>query len=761
MNDYTDFKVGHKTTLAQKNANGQRWIKYWVKHYAGHRSAAATSLHEHFSPAKTKHEWYQAYNGEFSEEYFQGVDALFKHKKEGEIEEDKGYRGSIYELKGFNLIRPLIDILIGDFTERPFAHAVKVNNPDAVSKLLEAEHEQIMDYLAKTFEQRFAANKGEQSGELPPLSKVKEEFNLNYKDERAITGQKALEYLMDDQKVFHKLKQLVFDYFVGGRGVSLKEIRNDEVYYSRVNPLEFKRDETTEFAEDASWAVISKQMNLSDIMDRYYKDINKVQKLLDSDERVNPLEELTKNNKHTLDPTFTVDIVYFKTFVKIGLLSYLDEFGTEQVIEVPDDYVPEEDESLEIVWVNTVFTGEVVDSKYFFNLGPYFVQRNRMNNSSECKLPVNDIKFSAVNADLTSIPQLLKPYQKLYILTLFMMEQALANHIGQAVVLDKNSIPAGWDITKWVYYLKKIGVLVVEPEAGVNPTYASINASTIQEVQGFLSVLDKLESMCERVLNISPSRRGEMADRATTGATEAAIKRSTLASEAMFADLDYFIEVEMVGLLDVSKHAWRKGKKQIHIGSDFRSAILEIDPNNYAATDYGIIATHSTKETEYISKFKDQTIQAFAQNGGSPADLMEMALAQSVPGIRIAAEKFEQKRAKATQDQQEAEAKQAQAAQQAADQAALMDHQRELEKIDREGQWKLALAELGASPETPDTSGEDRALDERKHVTEMQSKNKKDMVDAQLKVAELGVKKYTADKQVEIAKANKNKYDKE
>ena len=72
--------------------------------------------------------------------------------------------------------------------------------------------------------------------ELPPLDKIREEFERTYKQERLVSGQDALDYMMVDLDIADMHIELYRDYLTTGHCITYKGIHHNDVVNERVYP---------------------------------------------------------------------------------------------------------------------------------------------------------------------------------------------------------------------------------------------------------------------------------------------------------------------------------------------------------------------------------------------------------------------------------------------------------------------------------------------------------------------------------------------
>jgi len=99
------------------------------------------------------------------------------------------------ELRTYPLIKPAVDLLIGEKLKRPFNFSCIITNPDVITIKEEAKKEAILENMYQWFINRLndsGFETGVESEEVELPEHVEQIFERNWKDHRAIIAQNAL-----------------------------------------------------------------------------------------------------------------------------------------------------------------------------------------------------------------------------------------------------------------------------------------------------------------------------------------------------------------------------------------------------------------------------------------------------------------------------------------------------------------------------------------------------------------------------------------
>mgnify|MGYP003345601628 CR=1 FL=1 len=595
------------------------------------------------------------------------------------------------KMRNYPIIKPIIDLLLGEKSKRPLEYTVTVQNSDAVSIKEEALKNLILQNLRQRFlmELANAGQLGMQQGEVeePPLPKqIQEEFNRSYKDRRAIKGQASLNYIMYFNEIYDKLQKQWFHFLVAGECYSHKGVRRNEPFYEVINPMDvdFDKDPDIDFVEDADWAIIRKFSHASTIVDAYGDYLTEEQ-VLDLENPTHTSAEAyllyrvqasgadSNMNRNRLIEVITV---YWKSRKRIGFLSYINPMtGVPETTSVEDGFkMPAELKELgakvEWEWVNEVWEGTRIDGRFYIRVNPVANQRTSLDNPSLCKLPINGRKYSDINSQNVSVVSLGIPYQLNYNIYKYRLELAIARSKDIIAQFDINMIPKNWDMDKFMYFVEGTGIAWVDyNKEGIqlSPQHQSVLDMSIKTINQYLTLLESIMLEWEKVSGVTRQRQGQMGTYEGKATSQQSIVQSSHITEDIFRKFSHFEQRELQGLLDYSKVAWINGKKSMFVLPDGSVDDVDIEPLTHMESEYGIFVSDAGKDVERMQKIEGLT-QAALQNGTPLSSIISIFESNSFAQIKdkvIQAEKAAQELAKAQQQaEQEAKAQEMQMQQQ-------------------------------------------------------------------------------------------------
>ena len=686
----------------------------------------------HFGELQT---YYDLYNSKFNEKDFQRITNPF-HVKDG-------FPATPQD---FNIVRPKVDLLIGEETKRPLNFKVCRTSQDATSELMDKQKELLQQYILQSITARMDPKQQQQfqqqieSGEIMPPEQIAKYMDKDYKDVIENTAYHALCYLREKLSLDNEFVKGWKDGLIAGMEFYYVGVINAEPYVERVNPLEFSFDKTPglEFVEDGAWCCRKMRMPITEIYDRYYdkideKDLSKLEDMINAVPArnygdKNPIDDFNKIMWFNHDNPMTDDYgkahinvwhVCWKSFKKIFYVTTQDESGQTQIDIVDESYIPVGNElNIEPDWIIEVWEGYRAGEDMFFGIQPIEYQHVSIDNPNSQKLPYCGAIYSATNSKPRSLVSILKPLQYMYIVLWYRLELAIARDKGKVVNMDITQIPKSMSITpeRWLHYLSSVGVNFINPyEEGWNITGreggkpSSFNQITALDltmsnvISEYIQLMDKIEQLAGTITGITEQRQGAITSSELVGNVERSVQQSSHITEPLFWVHNQCKRNVLNMLLNTAKGIWQEtGKSKLqYIFDNGERAFLDIEPKFYFE-DMDVFVSDTSKDIERINKLQ-QLIQPAMQNGASLLEAAEVLTTDNFNMLKQKLKDMQTRQEQMQQQQQQQEAKQQQQLQQMQNEAKqqelmLQEAQMDLDryKIDQDNATKITVAEISA-----------------------------------------------------------------
>ena len=205
----------------------KEWAKDCIRAFINRSSFSTSTKH-------TLQTYYEAYNGNLRESDYNYVTNPYN----SEAWSKKNFPA---RLRNYNVIKPIVDLLLGEKAKRPLSYQVVVRNADIESRFDKFRQTQYRQYLEQLFINEANAQgleTGQPTEEMPVPEEYMEQVMTGYKDSRAITGQEVLNYLFDWLNFEDKSQRLFFDWLVAGECYTYKDVCMNDVEYDIVSPLD-------------------------------------------------------------------------------------------------------------------------------------------------------------------------------------------------------------------------------------------------------------------------------------------------------------------------------------------------------------------------------------------------------------------------------------------------------------------------------------------------------------------------------------------
>ena len=409
--------------------------------------------------------------------------------------------------------------------------------------------------------------------------------------------------------------------------------------------------------------------------------------------------------------------VYWKSRRKIKKVkSYDPETGEETFDFYPENYIIDTDKGEEetIFWVNEAWEGTKIGKDIYIGMRPRAVQYNRLSNPSRCHFGIVGSIYNMNDDRPFSLVDMMKPYNYLYDAIHDRLNKHLAKNWGKIVQLDLAKVPKGWDVEKWLYFAKTNNLAIVdsfkEGNSGLakghlagslnNASSGVIDAEMGNIIQQEINLLDFIKMEMSDVVGISRQREGQISNRETVGGVERATLQSSHITEWLFYIHEDVKKRALECFLETAKIAL-KGRtlKFNHILGTGAIQISEIDGDEFAENDYGLIVDSSNATQELNSKL-DMLAQAALQNQALGfSTIMKLygscSLAEKQRMVESNEKKLQEQQQQ--QQQQQMEIQQMQIQQQAATEQARMEQEYKIHSEDNE--TKILIAEINSQAE--------------------------------------------------------------
>lgn len=678
-------------------------------------------------------------------------------------------------IQHYPLMNSKLNVLRGEESKRVFDYQVVVTNPNAISEIEKAKSEEMMQRVMELI-QNTAQSEEEFQQEL---EKLDDYYTYEWQDQREVRANALMNHYWKELNMTNIFNQGFMDAMAVAEEIYMCDIVGGEPVLERLNPNKVRifRSGFSNRVEDADVILIEDYWNPGKVIDTFYdvltkEDMKYIENLPNTlgqandtmdniDERFGFINSGVFVDNPTSEMFFTDGIegassllpydtagnvrvlrMFWKSRRKIKKVKYYDEFGEEQYNFYPETYVLDKDrgEEEEILWINEAWEGTKIGSDIYVNMRPRVVQYNRLSNPSRCHFGIIGTIYNLNESKPFSLVDMMKSYNYLYDAVHDRLNKLIARNWGKLIRLDLAKVPTGWEIDKWMYYAKTNSIVVEdsfkEGNMGAatgklsgamnNASSGVVDAELGNSIQMLISLLEYIKNEIGDIVGISRQREGQIANRETVGGVERSTLQSSYITEWLFVQHDDVKKRVLECFLETAKIALRGGSKKFqYIMSDNSKRIMDIDGDEFAECDYGLVIDNSSATQELKQKL-DMLAQAALQNQTlNFSSIMKLYNSSSLAEKERMVEKNEQE---LQQRQEQMQQQQMQLQQQQIQQAA-QQHEEEMQMKDqlnaRDNKTKLKIAEINSQAEAQrfaltfgETGIEDKKADTEKQKVE-------------------------------------------
>lgn len=493
-----------------------------------------------------------------------------------------------------------------------------------------------------------------------------------------------------------------------------------EVYYDELTPQQIKKltDDLSNLGDQAPLGAagnVNEAYQFYGESGTYVDETGEMGHVLDE---LNELEGGFGSNllPYDIEGNIRVVQVWWKSLRKIYKVKSFDpETGDEILDFYPETYVPDEDagEVATPLWINEMWQGTKIGDDIYVDIHPCLVQHNSISNPSRCHSGIVGTIYTVNESKPYSLVDMMKPYNYLYDAVHAKLVDLIATNWGKLLELDLAMKPKNWEVEKWMYFARKNKVLIKDsfnegnkgsmigkPVGALNTASKGyVDADWGNSIQNYIQILQWCKDTMSDLVGINRQREGNTYSRETVGGIERAVLQSSYITDWLYQQHDDTKRRALECFLEYAKAALRgRSKKFQYIMSDNSRKVMEIDGDQFAENDYGIVIDNSMDTQKLESKI-DAIAQAMAQYQYKASTLMKLYTSASIQEKIRRIERDE----KQMQEQQAQAAEAEQQLKQQEIQAQMQMKQAELEQeqrlADLDAQTKIQVAELNSRAE--------------------------------------------------------------
>ena len=611
-------------------------------------------------------------------------------------------------------------------------------------------------------------------------------------------------YLMDDEQ----LRSLESIYPKKAAGYPIQGYQNDGTFYDGTRSYQWNvsspslgfrqftsvNDYFLAAGDDIITRILNESEDLSDfgtyqllrVTSVYWKS----QRMIGHLTRIDPQTGMKMQEVISEDYVITIPPVYDTSIMK--------EKNAETL---------KEGEHIQWIWINQVWGGLKVgpnrpsfygNADYmgiqpiYLNIAPIKFQFKGDFTLYGCKLPVEGSVFTDRNSRSMSLVDKMKPFQIGYNLVNNQIADILVDELGTVIMLDHNALPkhsAGEDWGKNNYakaYVAMKDFQMLPLDTSITNTenplafqhYQVLNLEQTQRMMSRIQLGTYFKNQAYEVIGITPQRMGQVNSQETATGIEQSVNASYSQTEMYFVQHSEHLMPRVHQMrTDLAQfyNSRRPSTRLSYMTSKDEKVNFEINGTELLSRDLNVFVSTKINHKQVMEQIKQMAIQNNTA-GASIYDLASIVKAESMAEVTHAMKAIEQKTNAQRQEQMQHD-QQMQQQQLEAQQAAQEAKQRfEAEQAMLDRQTQIQVAEIkGASFPAQDMNANQQSdymealdsLEKKRQQDDLISlkreaeinKNNRESQKMNIKQQEIQSRQEIAEKQLEIARTNKNKYD--
>lgn len=570
-------------------------------------------------------------------------------------------------IQHYPIINSKLNILKGEESKRVFDYKVIVTDPNSVSEASEAKKAELLQELQALIENT-SSSEDEMNRKLEELNQY---YTYTWQDLKESRANIILNHYNKENNFALLFNEGFMDAMTVGEEMYLCDIVSGEPVLEKLNPVNVTicRSSYSKNIEDADMVIIEDYWSPGKIIDHFYnvltpKDRKYIEDMqessitgTDTDSMANLHEkngfiyvgDVQLTDKQTISTLFgdregfiahsafdfdgniRVIRVFWKSRRKIKkVTSYDPQTGEEVINFYPETYVADKamGEKEEIYWINEAWEGTKIGEDVYVNIRPRPIQYNRLSNPSRCHFGIIGSLYTTNDFMPYSMVDMMKPYNYLYDVIHDRLNRMIAKNYGKLVKLDLSLVPDGWEIDKWLYFARKDNIAVVnsfnEGKVGTatgklagglnNASNGVIDLNEGNIIQQYINLLEFAKQEMSEVVGITRQREGQVSNRETVGGVERATLQSSHITEWLFTIHEDIKRRVLECFIETAKIAMKgRNKKFQYILPDYAQRIVDVNGDEFAEADYGIVVD-SSQQTQELSQKMDGMVQAALQN---------------------------------------------------------------------------------------------------------------------------------------------------
>lgn len=426
-------------------------------------------------------------------------------------------------------------------------------------------------------------------------------------------------------------------------------------------------------------------------------------------------------------------------------------------------------------------------------IGPLKFQFKGDSSLYGCKLPVEGSVFSDRNTKSTALLDLMKPYQIGYNIVNNQIADILVDELGTVILIDQNALPRhslgeDWgkgNLSKAYVAMKNFQMLpldtsITNTENALNFNhFQKLDLSQTERLMSRIQLANHFKQQAYEVIGVNPQRMGQQLSQTTATGVEQAMQSSYAQTEMYFMQhSDYLMPRVHQMRTDLAQYynSTKPSQRLTYLTSADEKVNFQINGTDLLLRDLNIFATTNANHRAILEQLKGMAMNNNT-TGASIYDLGKVVQSDSIANLNNVLKDAESKQQQSKQQEMQQQQQMQEQAQQAQAEENKLKREHEDLQAEKNRQRDILVAEIRASgmgamvdinkneeSDYVDAMREIRQTQEYQDQTSLQREKEVNRMNIdsqknQIEREKLQTQREIADKQLQIAKENKNKFD--
>ena len=426
-------------------------------------------------------------------------------------------------------------------------------------------------------------------------------------------------------------------------------------------------------------------------------------------------------------------------------------------------------------------------------IGPLKFQFKGDSSLYGCKLPVEGSVFSDRNTKSTALIDLMKPYQIGYNIVNNQIADILVDELGTVILIDQNALPRhslgeDWgkgNLSKAYVAMKNFQMLpldtsITNTENALNFNhFQKLDLSQTERLMSRIQLANHFKQQAYEVIGVNPQRMGQQLSQTTATGVEQAMQSSYAQTEMYFMQhSDYLMPRVHQMRTDLAQYynSTKPSQRLTYLTSADEKVNFQINGTDLLLRDLNIFATTNANHRAILEQLKGMAMNNNT-TGASIYDLGKVVQSDSIANLNNVLKDAESKQQQSKQQEMQQQQQMQEQAQQAQAEQEKLKREHDDLQAEKNRQRDILVAEIRASgmgamvdinkneeSDYIDAMREIRQTQEYQDQTSLQREKEVNRMNIdsqknQIEREKLQTQKEIADKQLQIAKENKNKFD--